>query len=64
MIPPVAEDAGTSSAAGAASTMRVEGRARGAPGGANYDVYLLQADDGPAYLASAGEGANWPSGLH
>jgi hypothetical protein len=57
MILPVADDAGTNGAAGAAGTVWVAGRARGMSGGAGYDVYLLHADDGPAYLASAGEGA-------
>jgi hypothetical protein len=57
MIVPVGEDSGTGSAASAAGTIRVAGRAWGMSGGADYDVYLLQADAGPAYLASAGGGA-------
>jgi predicted RNase H-like HicB family nuclease len=54
MLPRVTEDTG---AGGSASAMRVVGRARGTSIGSDYDVYLLQEDGGPAYLASAGGGA-------
>jgi hypothetical protein len=57
MIVPVAGDSGTGGTAGATGAMRVVGRAWGVSDGADYDVYLLQADAGPAYLASAGRGA-------
>lgn len=57
MIVLVTADSSPGSAASAAGTMKVAGCARGTSGGAGYDVYLLQAAAGPAYLASAGGGA-------